>query len=192
MEEAHVSSGMQVTQGIGAMVSLPQELVTDPPSALVVPEAGTFDAVYQRNFDALFRLASMLVSSTTEGEEIAQEAFVRWYARRTVVKDPDSYLRTVVINLTRDGLRRRYTAKRRAHLFQTEAREAAVGAEATPSTPMLDMIAHLPARQRAVVLLRFYEGRSEHDIASIIGCRPGTVKSLLSRALDALRKEVGR
>jgi RNA polymerase sigma-70 factor (sigma-E family) len=177
------------------MVSHPPELAVnerDVDLSVVKPAAehDSFEVVYHRNYDALFRLASMLVSSTTEGEEIAQEAFVRWYARRSVVKDPDSYLRTVVINLTRDGLRRRYSAKRRAHLFQTEAREAAAGTEATPSSPMLDVIAQLPARQRAAVLLRFYEGRTEQEIASIIGCRPGTVKSLLSRALDALRKEI--
>jgi RNA polymerase sigma factor (sigma-70 family) len=150
----------------------------------------SFEAVYKRNYGALFRLASMLVSNTAEGEEIAQEAFARWYARRTTVYDPDSYLRTIVINLSRDGLRRRYTVRRRAHLLQTEAVAAEAGSNATPPDPLLDVVMKLPNRQKAAVLLKFYEGRSESEIASILGCRPGTVKSLLSRALDALRKEV--
>jgi RNA polymerase sigma-70 factor, ECF subfamily len=113
--------------------------------------ARSFDAVYSRNYTALFRLATMMVSNPAEGEEIAQEAFVRWYARKTAVDDPDRYLRTVVINLSRDGLRRRYTVRRRAHLFQTEALAADAGSDATPSDPMLDVVMKLPTRQKASV-----------------------------------------
>jgi RNA polymerase sigma factor (sigma-70 family) len=161
-----------------------------PTPSDVDSQAQSFEAVYERNYDSLFRLAAMLVSNAAEGEEIAQEAFVRWYARKATVHDPDSYIRTVVINLSRDGLRRRYTVRRRAHLFQAEAVAAAAGNDATPSDPMIDVVMKLPSRQKAAVLLKFYEGRSENEIASIIGCRPGTVKSLVSRALDALRKEI--
>jgi RNA polymerase sigma factor (sigma-70 family) len=166
--------------------------VTKEPTGLVSQRHADFDVVYARNFDALFRLASLLVSSATEGEEIAQEAFVRWYARSGVVDDPDAYLRTVVINLTKDGLRRRYASRKRAHVLEAEAREVSFGSHATPQNPLLDVIGKLPSRQKAAVILRFYEGRSEQEIASILGCRPGTVKSLLSRALDALRLEVER
>jgi RNA polymerase sigma-70 factor (sigma-E family) len=186
---------MQESITVVSVVKSSQPLPVDPVEAnprnvVAGADSGDFEAVYERNFDPLFRLASMLVSNQAEGEEIAQEAFVRWYARRGIVKDPDSYLRTVVINLSRDGLRRRLTVRRRAHVFEAAAVEAAAGTEAVPTNPLLDVIAGLPARQRAVVLLRYYEGRSERDIATIIGCRPGTVKSLLSRALDALRKEI--
>jgi len=55
---------------------------------------------------------------------------------------------------------------------------------------MLDALDRLPARRRAAIVLRFYEDLAEADIAQVLGCRPGTVKSLLSRGLAQLRKEV--
>jgi RNA polymerase sigma factor (sigma-70 family) len=64
-----------------------------------------------------------------------------------------------------------------------------------PSTPPeIDKtwaaVCRLPARQRAVIVLRFYQDLPETEIAALVGCRPGTVKSRLSRGLAALRKEL--
>ena len=55
---------------------------------------------------------------------------------------------------------------------------------------LFDALAALPSRQRAALVLRFYEDLSEADIAVALGCRPGTVKSLLHRGLAELRKVV--
>ena len=55
---------------------------------------------------------------------------------------------------------------------------------------LADAIARLPFRQRAVIVLRYYADLTETDIAHALECRPGTVKSLASRALAALSKEI--
>jgi RNA polymerase sigma factor (sigma-70 family) len=58
------------------------------------------------------------------------------------------------------------------------------------SAEVWSALAALPARQRAAVVLRYVEDLSERDIAAVLKCRPGTVKSMLSRARDVLRKEL--
>ena len=57
---------------------------------------------------------------------------------------------------------------------------------------LLDAVDALPFRQRAVLVLRYYRDLSEGEIADALGCRPGTVKSLATRALDQLRKVIER
>jgi len=60
-----------------------------------------------------------------------------------------------------------------------------------PETPMLlDALARLPYRQRAALVLKFYEDRTEADIAELLGCRPATVRSLVHRGLSALRRVI--
>jgi RNA polymerase sigma factor (sigma-70 family) len=74
-----------------------------------------------------------------------------------------------------------------------------VAAEAAATRPasvssgareLLDVIDALPSRQKAVIVLRYYEDLSEAEIARALGCRPGTVKSLAARALERLRKDI--
>ena len=55
---------------------------------------------------------------------------------------------------------------------------------------LLDVIDALPRRQKTVVVLRYYEDLTEAEIAAVLGCRPGTVKSLVARALTRMRKEL--
>jgi RNA polymerase sigma factor (sigma-70 family) len=55
-----------------------------------------------------------------------------------------------------------------------------------------DMLRRLPDRQRIALVLRFYEDLPEREIADLLGCRPGTVKSLIHRGLARVRKETGR
>jgi RNA polymerase sigma factor (sigma-70 family) len=161
---------------------------TDAAAHLATDE--TFEAVFDRNWQPLFRLATMMTGNRSEGEELAQEAIMRWYVRRGSLKgpdhNPDAYLRTVLMNLCRGTFRRRATVARNAHFFS--------GAEAVVSTqdPLIDVIRKLPVRQRAAIVLRFYDGRDDNEIARILECRPATVRSLLSRAMATLRTEVER
>jgi RNA polymerase sigma factor (sigma-70 family) len=55
---------------------------------------------------------------------------------------------------------------------------------------LFDVVGRLPARQRAVIVMRYFEDLSEAEIAEALGCRPGTVKSLAARALQTLRTEL--
>jgi RNA polymerase sigma factor (sigma-70 family) len=147
-----------------------------------------FDALYNDYWPSLRRLATVLTGNAQDGQDLAQEAFARWYVHRQRVHNDEAYLRITLINLVRGGVRQRVRVDRFAHLFHLEAREA-IKAEDT-GNHLADIVAKLPIRQRAAVVLKYYEGRTEAEIAGILGCRPGTVKSLLSRALHELRRVV--
>jgi RNA polymerase sigma factor (sigma-70 family) len=142
----------------------------------------SFEAVYERNWVALYRMASLMTGSAAEGEDLAQEAFTRWYAHQDA-PNPDAYLRMVLVNLCRSRHRRVRSAVRWAHLFERPDRTE------PELNVLLDIVGRLPVRQRAAVILRYYEGRSDDEVAKLLQCRPGTVRSLLSRALAQLRTE---
>jgi RNA polymerase sigma factor (sigma-70 family) len=162
-------------------------------SALVVGHAvragdHSVEAVFRQEWKPLLRLATLLVGNPQTGEEIAQEAFTRWYVHRSSVDNSGAYLRTAVVNLAKGHHRRTKVFSRKVHYLRTDAMQQVE----SPHDVMLDMVDGLPSRQRAAIVLRYYEGMSELDIAEIIGCRPGTVKSLLSRALATLRLGIER
>jgi RNA polymerase sigma factor (sigma-70 family) len=62
--------------------------------------------------------------------------------------------------------------------------------ESDPHLYLIDLIDELPYRQKAVVVMRYWLDLSEREIADHLGCRPGTVKSLASRAMERLRKDL--
>jgi RNA polymerase sigma-70 factor (sigma-E family) len=146
-----------------------------------------FAAFFRGSYAGAVRLAHLLTGTNVAAEDIAQEAFARLHRRFGDVEHPDRYLRTAVVNLTRDWMRR-------------SQRERAKLARVTPSTTtegngpaaILEFVDRLPHRMRAVVVLRYWADLTEAEIAATLGCRPGTVKSLASRALDNLRKELSR
>jgi RNA polymerase sigma factor (sigma-70 family) len=144
----------------------------------------TFDDVFAQESRRLVQLATMLTGSFAVGEEVVQEAFVGLLRKWDTVDAPVVYLRTAVLNGSRSVGRRLAVARRHE--------PALAWPEVTTAEPddMHDAIARLPHRQRSVIVLRYWLDLSERDIADHLDCRPGTVKSLLSRALDNLRKEV--
>jgi RNA polymerase sigma factor (sigma-70 family) len=149
------------------------------------PQTAHYGEVFERNWVALFRLAALTSGSRADAEEIAQEAFAKWYARRSSIDNPDAYLRTVVINLANGRHRKHAVAEKYAHLFTEQTTSDATFTE---HAELLGIIGQLPVRQRAAVVLRYYERRTESEIAEILDCRSGTVKSLLSRALTDMRR----
>jgi RNA polymerase sigma-70 factor (sigma-E family) len=154
-----------------------------PPDRALAP-VPTFDAWYRASWPAVVRLAHTIVGSVAVAEELAQEAFVRVHERWDTVRTPDAFVRTVVLNLARSRLRR-------AHL---EVTRLPPSPGATTAEPALDetwiALSRLPFRQRAVLALRYYADLPEAEIAELLGCRVGTVKSAHHRALARLRKEL--
>jgi RNA polymerase sigma factor (sigma-70 family) len=127
------------------------------------------------------RLAHAITGSNAVAQEVVQDAFVRMSGARDV-REPVAYLRTVVVNLSR-------TAARRG------ARTVALPHEAVAvEPPELDELWHhvqrLPEKYRTALALRFYADMSEAQMAEAMNVRPGTVKSLVSRGLEMLRKEL--
>ena len=147
----------------------------------------TFDAAYRRNREPLLRLARLLTGSEPLAEDVVHDAFLGLSRHWDTVENPDGYLRTSVVNLTR-------TAHRRS-TREREKRERAERAglyQVVTNQPDLDetwdVLRRLPDRQRAAIVLRFYEDLPEAEIARLLRCRPGTVKSLIHRGLARVRE----
>lgn len=143
-------------------------------------EALEVERVYLDQRMALLRLAFLLTGSRDRADDIVQTAFAVAQARWATIENPGGYLRRVVVNQAKDQQRRGY-------------RNRSVGvAEPVTHQPELDEtwaeLRHLPSRQRAVVVLRFYDDMSLVEIARLLGRPEGTVRSDLHRALDNLRR----
>jgi RNA polymerase sigma-70 factor (sigma-E family) len=146
--------------------------------------AAEMEALYRSHQRPMVRLARLLTGSPAVAEEIVQEAFIK-FARSTGTKDePAAYLRVIVVNLSR-------SQQRRTLLERRLAPEAPVLSGIADIDETWGVLRKLPFRQRAALMLRYYEDLSEADIARVLDCRPGTVKSALHRGLAALRKELG-
>lgn len=146
------------------------------------------DALYRSQHLAMTRLAHAIVGSNPVAEEIVHDAFVRLgRARPERVDEPVAYLRTIVVNLSRSWIRRQVVG-RRVH-EQVGARAAAPAIE-----PVVDetwaAVQRLPMKYRAVLALRYYEDLPDEQIADVLGCRRATVRSLVHRGLELLRKEL--
>jgi RNA polymerase sigma-70 factor (sigma-E family) len=144
-----------------------------------------FEEIYVAEHDRLVRLAALLVGSTAVAEDVVQDAFAKLHVRFGRVDNPPAWLRTVVVNDCRNQRRRWAVARRHAHALAVD--HVVVD---RPVHDLIDVLRTLPARQRAVVVLRFYEDLPEAAIAEVLGVRLGTVKSSLHRALARLREEV--
>ena len=143
-----------------------------------------FASFYAEGYEHLVRIAVLMVGSAGDPEGLAQEAFARLHPRFETVRNPHAYVRATLVNLCRNHHRR--AAKERL-LLATAAGETSAHDEVRE---LLDVIDTLPFRQKAVVVLRYYDDQSEDAIAEVLGCRRGTVKSLAHRALAQLRKEL--
>jgi len=143
----------------------------------------------------LVRLAALLVGDQASAEDVVQDVFVRVCARWDRLAEGGvalAYFRTAVVNGCRSVHRRRTIARRFGATAEAELwAEPGPSAEATvilaeDRRRVLQALATLPYRQREAIVLRFYGRLTEPEIAEAMGISRGTVKSTLSRGLDAL------
>jgi RNA polymerase sigma-70 factor (sigma-E family) len=140
----------------------------------------------------LVRLATLLVDDVQSAEDVVQDAFVALHRKAGDLRDPDAglaYLRTSVLNLSRSVIRRRQVARK--HLKVAEP-EGTAGADhdvlvRDEHRQALAAVRTLPPRQREVLVLRYWSGLSEREIAETLGISPGSVKSAASRAMATLQ-----
>lgn len=144
-----------------------------------------FVEFYRRRFASMVRLAVALTGSPSTAEDVVHDAFLRVHAQWHRVDHPDAYLRTAVVN----GCR---SVGRRARREQRALRVHGGAVTHLDADEMFDALMTLPYRQRAALVLRFYADLSEADIAEVLGCRVGTVGSLVHRGLAQLRRIVER
>ena len=139
---------------------------------------------------SLYRLAYLLTASPTGAEDLLQttleKAYVNW-SRIGRMEYAEAYVRRMLANALVSSRRRSGTASSRGTSCPRPSGDSA-------ELPVLDrhllwpLVCALPARQRAVIVLRYYEDLTEAQIADVLGCAPGTVKSQSSAAIGALRR----
>ena len=156
-----------------------------------------FDRFVADSTDELLRTGFLVTWDLTAAEDLVQESLFltarRWHRVRTM-EHPKAYARQVLVNLALDGARRRH--RHRAELdvrnraaIDDRRDEAAASALAMVeiTSELIDALGSLAPRQRATLVLRYFADLSEAQVAEILGCSVGTVKSTTSRALDRLR-----
>lgn len=144
-----------------------------------------FAAFYQREFAQATRFAWLLVRSSSSAEDLAQEAFIALSRCFDEVHNPRGFLHRVLINQARTWQRNEHRNKLKLIRVAHER-----GPLSAADAGLFHLVGMLPYRQRVVVVARYWLGWSEAEIADALGCRPGTVKSLASRALVRLREEI--
>ena len=140
---------------------------------------------------SLYRTAYLMVGNHAQAEDLVQTAMTNTYASWHRVRDlgaAQAYARTAVVRSATSWFRTR--ARHREHLT-AELPETPYTADHSTRPVLLDALRGLPPRQRAVVVLRFYEDLSVAQVADALGCSQGTVKSQTSAALDKLRILLG-
>jgi RNA polymerase sigma-70 factor (sigma-E family) len=147
-----------------------------------------FEAFAAARLPALLRYAVLLSGDPEQARDIVQDvlarALVKW-GRIGKVDEPYAYVRRMVTNEYLSWRRRR-----RLPTVPLDAEALGRPAAVTGDDEMWPLLATLPKQQRAVLVLRFYEGLSDAEIADVLGCRAGTVRSNASRGLVTLRVEL--
>jgi RNA polymerase sigma-70 factor (sigma-E family) len=133
----------------------------------------------------LLRTAYLLTRDHGLAEDLLQTALTKaWFAWPRLDDEPEPYVRTIVVNTYATWWRRRWRGERpTGELPESGAAEAGLDGR----HDLWVALGRLPRRQRAVVVLRFFEDLSEADTAEVLGCAVGTVKSQTSKALAKLR-----
>ncbi len=160
-----------------------------------------YEVLVRRYQDLAYRTAYLIAGAAADAEDAAQEGFVKaWYAigrfRAGAAFRP--WLLAIVANEARN---RRRSHRRQDDLVLRAATDRPSG-DAAPSPEvaaleheqrrvLLAALNRLAERDRAVIAARFFLELSERETAAVLGCRPGTVKSRISRALARLRTELG-
>jgi RNA polymerase sigma factor (sigma-70 family) len=153
------------------------------------PETGAvpLSALFHARYPELVRLADLL--GADDPEDIAQEAFARLIGKQRALRDPDAalaYVRSTVCNLVRNRRRHLRVVRLRTPAGHDEASSEHVVMLREDRRQVLAALAALPPRRREAIVLRYWLGLSEREMAAVMGVSPGTVKSLVSRGLDAL------
>jgi RNA polymerase sigma-70 factor (sigma-E family) len=177
-----------VERTLGTLASLNPAYALDhaaPPAAPI-----TIDDLYRTHRMQMVRLAILLVDDLASAEDVVQEAFAGLYRNWGGLRDRNAaigYLRTAVVNGSRSMLRRRRTARAYVPPDPGTARSAeSLAMLSTEHQAVVSALGDLAPRQREVLVLRYYGGLSEAEIAEATGLSKGTVKSTASRAVAKL------
>ena len=145
-----------------------------------------FEALFDEEWRSMVQLAYLITGSHAIAEEIVQESMAVVLKRWETIASPGGYLRTTVVRAAARHKRRR---KREDEYL---ASVSAATIELPQHDDIWDNLTELHSRQRSALVLRFYADLSMDEIATALGCRPATARSLVRRGLEQLRKKVVR
>lgn len=153
----------------------------------------TFEEYVRSRGSALVRLARLLTGDRQLGEDLAQEVLARAYVRWEKIARtdrPEMYLRRMLVNAHISRRRLRASQEYVGIPAQDRAEPGELGAEVVERMQLWRQVLNLPARQRAVVALRYYEDLDDAAIAEILECSQATVRTHVMRALASLREQM--
>ncbi|MER7517289.1 SigE family RNA polymerase sigma factor [Streptomyces sp. NPDC126499] len=167
----------------------------EPAAQASTDEDDGFAAFAVAAWPRLVRTAQLLTGDFHEAEDLVQTTLAKVYGRwRRVPRDEiDLYVRRALINNNLSRLRRKRVVHLLTPVLPESVRHAHAGHAETVEqrTALLAALADLPARQRAVMVLRYWEDLGEQEIATVLNCSIGTVKTHARRGLAALRAHPG-
>jgi RNA polymerase sigma-70 factor (sigma-E family) len=154
----------------------------------------TFEEFVRLRLPSLLRFAVVLTGDRIVAEDVVQDVLVkargRW-KRIVALELPDAYVRRMVVNEFVSFRRRSWRLIPSPAVPGPRTWVADHAASVVDRQVLRDLLVRLPPRQRAVLVLRYYAGLSDHEIADLLGCRAVTVRGYAARALAALRISAG-
>jgi RNA polymerase sigma-70 factor (sigma-E family) len=154
-------------------------------------------ALFDRHYAPMCRLAYVIVGDAATAEEIVMEALIKTFSGWGRIRDydrVDAYLRRAVVNLCRSKIRRKVIEARvnAASYRRDELRPPDWDPDRHETSRLVwEAVRQLPERQRACVVLRYFDDLSEAQIADVLQCSVGTVKSQLAKSRAKLEKVLG-
>ena len=162
-------------------------------------DRAAFDELYLRYRDDALRTASLITGSRADGEDVVQEAFVQCYQRIGQLRDParfKGWLWTLMTRAAWRACRRRGREEPVAEFFEDGGRagESALGTvlRTEQSRELFRAVQALGKKQRVGIVLYYFDDLSVREIARVLECREGTVKSRLFAARRSLQKALGQ
>ncbi|MFJ9609024.1 SigE family RNA polymerase sigma factor [Kitasatospora sp. NPDC101176] len=157
-------------------------------------EEAEFQAFTRTRWAHLVRTAYLLTGDWHHAEDLTQTALAKAYRswrRVSRADNPDAYVRRVLVTCNSDRFRKRRVAERLTDAPPEVAVPGDAAARIDQRRTLMDALATLPTRQRAVVVLRYWDDRTEAEVAQAMGCSLGTVKSQAAKGLAKLRAHPG-
>jgi RNA polymerase sigma-70 factor (sigma-E family) len=152
-------------------------------------DALTFEEFVTTRSPAFLRLAYALTRNHAHAEDLWQTALARtWPAWKRVSGDPEPYVRRVLVNTHNSWWRRRWNGERATEVLP-EGSSGHPQSTVDERDEVWRALGRLPKRQRAVLVLRYFEDLSEAQIAETLSMAPGTVKSYAAKGLARLRQD---
>lgn len=155
-----------------------------PRSPSFKPYESDFSAFYRKEHELQVRRAALMLGSGEAAHDVVHEAMASMYKRWSTIDVPGSYLNRAVLNGCRAVVRSRVAERR------LRQRIRPLDDSSSPDDVLFDVLARLPFNQRAAIVMRYFAGMTEREIADALDTSPGSIGPWIHRALTTMRKEL--